>query len=80
PVLRLGIDASQVSGMGDMLESFKRSNEDIASITVLKDGVLIAQTRAEQSMMSMANLAQYPVVDKQGNAVTMTFHPKILLR
>ncbi|KLI67825.1 major facilitator transporter [Vibrio vulnificus CladeA-yb158] len=80
PVLRLGIDASQVSGMGDMLESFKRSNEDIASITVMKDGALIAQTRTEQSMMSMANLAQYPVVDKQGNAVTMTFHPKILLR
>jgi len=79
PVLVWGIDPQRVSGMDDMLSSFRQSNKEVAGIVVERHSKVIADSQAQKALMSVKGMAEFPIVDKRGNQVTIAFHPKALL-
>lgn len=79
PVLNLGIDPERVSGMDEMLASFRQANDEVSSITVEHQSQVIARSATEGEMMGSESLAQFPISDSMGNQVTISFHPKVLL-
>lgn len=79
PVLNLGIDPERVSGMDEMLASFRQANDEVSSITVEHQSLVIARSATEGEMMGAESVAQFPISDSMGNQVTISFHPKVLL-
>lgn len=79
PVLNLGIDPERVSGMDEMLASFRQANDEVSSITVEHQSQVIARSATEGEMMGAESVAQFPISDSMGNQVTISFHPKVLL-
>lgn len=79
PVLNLGIDPERVSGMDEMLASFRKANDEVSSITVEHQSLVIARSATEGEMMGAESVAQFPISDSMGNQVTISFHPKVLL-
>lgn len=79
PVLSLGIDPDRVSGMDEMLASFRQSNDEVSSITVEHQSRTIARSATEGEMMGAESVAQFPISDEMGNQVTIAFHPNVLL-
>lgn len=79
PVLNLGIDPERVSGMDEMLASFRQANDEVSSITVEHQSQVIARSATDGEMMGAESVAQFPISDSMGNQVTISFHPKVLL-
>jgi len=79
PVLTLGIAPQRVSGMDQMLDNFRSSNQEVSSILVEHQTEVIAYSNAEHNMMLVENLAEFPIIDTLGNQVTIAFDPKMLL-
>lgn len=79
PVLVLGIAPQRVSGMDQMLDNFRSSNQEVSSILVEHQAEVIAYSNAEHNMMLVENLAEFPIADTSGNQVTIAFDPKILI-
>ncbi|MGF1870788.1 MFS transporter [Photobacterium indicum] len=79
PVLNLGIAPERVSGMDEMLASFRQANDEVSSITVEHQSLVIARSATEGEMMGAESVAQFPISDSMGNQVTISFHPKVLL-
>ncbi|WP_010446933.1 MFS transporter [Vibrio rotiferianus] len=77
PVLNAGISYRQVSGIDEMLDSFRQSNPEVSSISVAQGPELIAKSKAQNSM-SVDEMAEFLVSDAKGNEVTVAFFPKVL--
>ncbi|PMM29158.1 MFS transporter [Vibrio lentus] len=77
PVLNAGISYRQVSGIDEMLDSFRQSNPEVSSISVAQGSELIAKSKAQNSM-SFDEMAEFLVSDAKGNEVTVAFFPKVL--
>lgn len=77
PVLNAGISYRQVSGIDEMLDSFRQSNPEVSSISVAQGAELIAKSKAKNSM-SVDEMAEFLVSDAKGNEVTVAFFPKVL--
>ncbi len=50
PVLNAGISYRQVSGIDEMLDSFRQSNPEVSSISVAQGSELIAKSKVQNSM------------------------------
>ncbi|MBF4438340.1 MFS transporter, partial [Vibrio anguillarum] len=77
PVLNAGISYHQVSGIDEMLDSFRQSNPEVSSIAVAQGTELIAKSKAQNSV-SVDEMAEFLVSDTKGNEVTIAFSPKVL--
>lgn len=77
PVLNAGISYRQVSGINEMLDSFRQSNPEVSSISVTQRSELIAKSKAQNSM-TVDDMAEFQVRDTKGNEVTVAFFPKVL--
>ncbi|WP_435248458.1 MFS transporter [Vibrio sp. nBUS_14] len=77
PVLNAGISYRQVSGINEMLDSFRQSNPEVSSISVAQRSELIAKSKAQNSM-TVDDMAEFQVRDTKGNEVTVAFFPKVL--
>lgn len=79
PILTLGIDPQRVSGIDEMLVSFRQSNHEVSSIAVEQHSNVIAVSSAQSDMMSAERWIEFPIADSMGNQVIISFHPKVLL-
>ncbi|GLQ75896.1 MFS transporter [Vibrio penaeicida] len=79
PVLNAGISHHQVSGISEMLGSFRQSNPEVSSISVSQGTEEIAKSSANGKGMSVENMAEFLIGDAKGNQVTVAFYPKALL-
>ncbi|SON52175.1 MFS transporter [Vibrio tapetis] len=79
PVLVWGISPQRISGVDEMLDGFRQTNKEVSSIVVEQQARTIASSQAQQALMSVEGMAEFPISDERGNKVTIAFHPKVLL-
>lgn len=73
PVLNSDISAHRVSGLDELLNTYRVSNDEVSSILVRQNGAIIASSSSEGGLTTMNDFSDYQYSVGGGNQVEISF-------
>jgi len=79
PVLSSDISAERVSGLDQLLETYRTANSEVSSIIVTQGDAIVAATTASGGMVESSDFSSYQFAVTDGSEVEVSFNASALI-